>query len=118
MAERGPPRSAARELADREAVFKALAHASRRHVLLVLHFRGGELTAGEIAARFSCSWPTTTRHLGVLVRAGLVRVEARGRERVYRLDRERLDAVAGTFLAWFRAPPPPTGDAPTGDAGS
>ncbi|HMJ12152.1 MAG TPA: metalloregulator ArsR/SmtB family transcription factor, partial [Polyangiaceae bacterium] len=73
------------ELADTEAVFTALAHASRRHVLLVLHFRGGQMTAGEIAERFACSWPTTTRHLRVLEAAGLVRVEKRGRERVYEL---------------------------------
>jgi DNA-binding transcriptional ArsR family regulator len=94
--------AAARELDDVEAVFAALAHASRRHVLLVLHFRGGEMTAGEIAARFDCTWPTTSRHLKVLLDAGLVEQHKRGRERVYRLARERLDAVAGRWLATFR----------------
>ena len=91
------------ELEDVEVVFKALAHASRRHILLVLHFRGGEMTAGEIAGRFSCSWPTTTRHLGVLRDAGLVTVERVGRTRVYQLDRERLLGVAGGWLANFEA---------------
>jgi DNA-binding transcriptional ArsR family regulator len=91
-------------LADVDSVFKALAHASRRHVLLVLHFRGGEMTAGEIAGRFGCSWPTTTRHLRVLEDAGLVRVEKRGRERIYRLDRERLEDVAGGWLRVLVAP--------------
>jgi DNA-binding transcriptional ArsR family regulator len=86
---------------DAEAVFAALAHASRRQILLVLHFRGGEMTAGDIAGRFACSWPTTTRHLRVLEDAGLVRVEKRGRERVYRLDRERLATVTGSWLEWF-----------------
>lgn len=89
------------ELDDLERVFAALAHASRRHVLLVLRFRGGAMTAGEIAARFRCSWPTTTRHLRVLEGAGLVSVERRGRERVYRLERERLHRVLGGWLAWF-----------------
>jgi len=84
-------------------VFAALAHASRRHVLLVLRFRGGAMTAGEIADRFSCSWPTTTRHLRVLEEAGLVRVEQRGRERVYRLDTARLLGVTTSWLRWFRA---------------
>jgi len=60
------------------------------------------MTAGEIADRFSCSWPTTTRHLRVLERAGLVSVEASGRERRYRLEQERLLAVAGGWLDWFR----------------
>lgn len=82
-------------------MFAALAHPSRRHVLLLLQFRGGEMTAGEIAERLACRWPTTSRHLGVLERAGLVSVEAQGRERLYRLERERLLAVTGEWLRWF-----------------
>lgn len=92
---------AERELADVESVFKALSHASRRHVLLVLHYRGGSMTAGEIAGRFSCSWATTSRHLKILQEAGLVRVESRGRERSYLLDRLRLQRVAGRWLSIF-----------------
>ena len=92
---------AARELADIDAVFSALAHPSRRQILLVLHFRGGELTAGEIAARFECTWPTTSRHLKQLLDAGLVEQHERGRQRVYRLARERLREVAGGWLASF-----------------
>ncbi|HVH18461.1 MAG TPA: metalloregulator ArsR/SmtB family transcription factor, partial [Myxococcota bacterium] len=90
-----------RELAEIDQVFKALAHPSRRHVLLVLHYRGGEMTAGEIASRFACTWPTTTRHLRVLEDAGLVSVEQEGRERFYVLERARLREVAGDWLAGF-----------------
>ncbi len=93
--------AAERRLADTEAVFKALAHAQRRQILMVLRFRGGEMTAGEIADRFACSWPTTTRHLKVLMEAGLVTVAPRGRERVYALAVDRLRRVAGGWLAWF-----------------
>jgi DNA-binding transcriptional ArsR family regulator len=56
------------------------------------------MTAGELAARFSHSWPTTTRHLGVLTAAGLIRVERQGRERHYLLDRSHLSSVAGLWL--------------------
>lgn len=86
-------------------MFSALAHHARRHVLLVLHFRGGSMPAGKLAERFSCSWPTTSRHLRVLERAGLVRVERRGRERIYHLERERLDGVLGGWLGWFHTEP-------------
>jgi DNA-binding transcriptional ArsR family regulator len=96
-----PSTSASESLEAVDAVFAALAHASRRHILLVLHYRGGEMSAGEIANRFECSWPTTTRHLKVLRDAGLVTVERRGRERIYRLDRTRLRDVAGTWLTLF-----------------
>lgn len=58
------------------------------------------MTAGEIAQRFSCSWPTTSRHLRVLERAGLLTHEKRGRERLYRLNRKQLDVVR-EWLAWL-----------------
>ena len=96
---RGP-----RDLEHLERVFAALAHAQRRQILLVLHFRGGELTAGEIAERFACAWPTTTRHLRVLVEAELVTVERRGRERIYQLEPGRLDVVR-EWLGWFESAP-------------
>ncbi|MGI9601988.1 MAG: ArsR/SmtB family transcription factor [Acidimicrobiales bacterium] len=91
-----------RQLDDVDAVFSALAHEARRQILLVLHVRGGELTSGDLAARFDCSWPTTTRHLRVLEDAGLVSVTADGRQRRYRIDTDRLDSVTGAWLAAFR----------------
>lgn len=89
------------ELEAQDAVFAALAHASRRHILVVLHARGGRVRAGDIASRFACSWPTTTRHLRVLEDAGLVSVEQEGRERFYVLERARLREVAGDWLKGF-----------------
>lgn len=61
------------------------------------------MTAGDIASRFACSWPTTTGHLQVLEKAGLVAVEKRGRERLYRLDSKRLLGVAGGWVDWFKS---------------
>ena len=81
-----------------EAVFGALAHQTRRTIIAVLHARGGEMTSGAIVSRFDCAWPTTTRHLRVLEEAGLLRAELRGRERVYRLDNDRLRVVAGGWI--------------------
>src|SRR5260221_4285559 len=88
------------DLEDMERIFRALSHASRRHVLVVLNARGGRMTAGQIAERFSCSWPTTSRHLRVLEEAELVRVEAQGRERIYLLAGDKLNAVVGGWLKW------------------
>jgi len=93
-----------RELEDLEIVFKALAHSSRRHILVVLNARGGSMTAGEIARRFSCTWPTTSRHLRILQEAGLVRVEKRGREWIYVLEADRIRGVVGNWLRWFLPP--------------
>jgi len=59
------------------------------------------MAAREIADRFSCTWPTTTRHLHVLEAAGLVRVERNGRERVYHLESKTLMQVTRNWLRWF-----------------
>ncbi len=59
------------------------------------------MSAGEIASRFKCSWPTTTRHLNVLVDAGLVTAEKRGRKRLYRLERDHLVGTTSDWLGWF-----------------
>ena len=101
-------RDALAELDEFERVFSALAHASRRQILLVLQARGGRVRAGDIAERFSCSWPTVTRHLRVLEDAGLVRVERAGRERVYHIERDVLRSVAGGWLSHFDTEPPST----------
>jgi DNA-binding transcriptional ArsR family regulator len=61
------------------------------------------MTAGALAERFSCAWPTTTRHLGVLRKAGLVRVEPHGRERHYSVDVATLRTVTDRFLRPFDA---------------
>ena len=105
------------ELDDFDAVFAALAHRSRRTILSVLHARGGQMTSGDIAGRFDCSWPTTSQHLRVLEQAGLVTVELRGREHVYRLQTPRLHSVAGGWLARFTATPAQAADGPDQVAG-
>lgn len=92
------PAAGLRDLDDIDAVFGALGHSTRRHILQVLAARHGTMTAGELSGRFAHSWPTTTRHLAVLVDAGLVSVTPVGRERHYRLQRLRLGDVMALWL--------------------
>lgn len=99
MAKKRVP-DAERRLAALDEVVAALAHASRRQILLVVHFRGGEMMAGEIAKRFHCAWPTISRHLRVLEEAGLLVQEKRGRTRNYRIDPDKLGVVS-EWLSWF-----------------
>ena len=102
-ASRSPSKSGKRRLADYDAVFSALDSGVRRQILLILHFRGDQMTSGEIADRFACAWPTMSRHLRKLQSSGLVSVERSGREWIYKLSRERL-AVVSEWLAWFSQP--------------
>lgn len=86
-----------------DLVFGALAHAARRRVLLTIFFNRGAMTAGEIAAIFEHAWQTTTRHLRVLEKAGLLTHERQGRMQVYRIQPKRLDLVR-EWLAHFSKP--------------
>jgi DNA-binding transcriptional ArsR family regulator len=93
-------------LAETEQVFAALAHVVRRQLVLLLSHYGDELPSGYLAKRFAHSWPTTTRHLHVLEAAGIVVVRREGRSSFYRLDRERVRRVVGTWLALLEPPSP------------
>lgn len=100
------PSSAKQRLAEYDAVFAAIDSSVRRQILLILHFRGDQMTSGEIADRFSCAWPTTSRHLRKLENSGLVTVERSGREWIYRLNRDRV-AMIGEWLHFFSQPAKP-----------
>ncbi len=71
-----------------QKVFEALSSTVRRKILAYLSH--AELTAGEIAARFSISKPAVSQHLSVLESAGLVTSEKRGQFVHYRLVPEAL----------------------------
>jgi len=88
------------EVEQADAVFAALAHPARRQILLSVHFRG-EARAGDIARRFQCSWPTTSRHLATLVKSNLLTVERAGRERIYRANDALLVELFRRWLGYL-----------------
>ena len=79
-----------------EKVFEALASTARRKILAYLS--ATDLTAGEIAARFSMSKPAISKHLSILENAGLIRGEKRGQFIHYGLVRENLVNTLNGFV--------------------
>lgn len=67
-----------------DATLRALGDPTRREILKAL--RGGDLTAGEIAARFPMTAASVSHHLSVLKDAGLVTAERNGRNLIYSLE--------------------------------
>lgn len=63
---------------------QALADPTRRQILQMLN--EGDLSAGEIAARFAISAPSISHHLSVLKNAELVRAQRNGQLIVYSLN--------------------------------
>lgn len=86
-------------MADDEAasVFRALADPTRRQILQDL--RDGELSAGDIASRFTIKGPSVSRHLSVLKAAGLVRERRDANRIIYSLAEDRLALCVGGFLS-------------------
>ncbi len=79
-----------------EKVFEALASTPRRKILAYLS--EAELTAGEIASRFSMSKPAISKHLAVLENAGLVTSDKRGQFVHYALVRDNLVNTLNSFV--------------------
>ena len=77
---------------------KAIAEPRRRKILTLV--RDGELSAGEIAARFDVTRPAISQHLGVLKEAGLVRERRDGTRRLYQARPEGLEELR-VFLEEF-----------------
>ena len=76
------------------ALFSALADPTRRHVVQLLG--DGPRRAGELARAAGTSAPVMSRHLRILLDAGLVadeRIATDARHRVFRLRRESLVAL-------------------------
>jgi DNA-binding transcriptional ArsR family regulator len=85
---------------SRDAVFRALADATRRGLLEGL--AAGERTVGELAARFPVSFQAVSKHLKLLEGAGLVARTRQGRTQRIRLVPRRL-LVAERWAAGVRA---------------
>jgi DNA-binding transcriptional ArsR family regulator len=76
-----------------DLAFTALASRPRRQMLALLAQTA--LSTTELAARFPMSAPAVSRHLSVLLQAGLVESERLGQRVLYRLRRDvLLDALA------------------------
>jgi DNA-binding transcriptional ArsR family regulator len=87
-----------------DLVLAALAHPTRRHILLNLKIRGEAMSSGDIAARYACSWPTVTRHLGVLKKAGLITMRRKGKSLCYHLNKDALERVWASYFVHFGIP--------------
>ena len=69
--------------------FSALADPTRRTIIEILA-RHGELAASEIYEHFDVSAPAISQHLQVLRKAGLVVVEKRAQQRIYRINPQAM----------------------------
>jgi uncharacterized protein YndB with AHSA1/START domain/DNA-binding transcriptional ArsR family regulator len=86
-----------------DSVFKALADPTRRLLLDRLREQNGQ-TLGELCERLGMARQSATQHLDVLVRASLVTVVRRGRERLHYLNPAPIHEIEERWISEFDRP--------------
>ena len=83
-----------------DAVFKALADASRRKLLDELHANSGQ-TLSELCEHLEMSRQAVTKHLVLLEEANLVATVWRGREKLHFLNPVPLHEISERWIAKY-----------------
>ncbi len=71
--------------------YKAIGDERRRRILEILG--NDSASAGDIARRFKISQPTVSNHLKILKEAGLIKERKVKQNRIYSLNKSRLQKV-------------------------
>jgi DNA-binding transcriptional ArsR family regulator len=85
---------------DDDAVFRALADASRRQLLDRLHRRNGQ-TLGELCQGLEMTRQAVAKHLAVLEEANLVSWQRQGREKLHFINPVPINEIAERWISKF-----------------
>jgi DNA-binding transcriptional ArsR family regulator len=85
---------------DDDAVFRALADASRRELLDRLHGKNGQ-TLGELCRGLDMTRQAVAKHLALLEAANLVASKRLGREKRHFINPVPINAIAERWLKKF-----------------
>jgi DNA-binding transcriptional ArsR family regulator len=79
---------------------KALANPTRQRIML-LFFRGAELSVGQVAARAGVGQPTASEHLSQLRRGGILSSRRDGQNVLYRSDHAGIRRALADLQAYL-----------------
>jgi|SRR6185312_401139 len=86
-----------------DAVFRALADASRRKLLDRLHRKSGQ-TLGELCEGLDMTRQAVAKHLAILKQANLVSWKRQGRERFHFINPVPINEIAERWISKFEYP--------------
>jgi DNA-binding transcriptional ArsR family regulator len=86
-----------------DAVFHALADASRRQLLDRLHRKNGQ-TLGELCRGLAMTRQAVAKHLAILEEANLVSSKRLGREKLHFINPVPINAIAERWISKFERP--------------
>lgn len=84
-----------------DAVFRALADPTRRHLLDSLNAANGQTLAQLCEHYRNMTRQAVSKHLRILERAGLVTVERHGREKLHYLNPVPIHEIANRWISHF-----------------
>jgi DNA-binding transcriptional ArsR family regulator len=85
---------------DDDAVFRALADASRRQLLDRLHARNGQ-TLAQLCRGLHMTRQAVAKHLTILRQANLIACKRSGREKLHFINPVPLNQIAERWIAKF-----------------
>ncbi|MBN9081343.1 MAG: transcriptional regulator [Rhizobiales bacterium 62-17] len=85
---------------DLDAVFRALADASRRQLLDRLFARNGQ-TLNELCTGLDMTRQAVTKHLAILEEAHLIATRRQGREKLHFLNPVPIHAIADRWIGKY-----------------
>jgi DNA-binding transcriptional ArsR family regulator len=83
------------------ACFQALSDPTRLKILRAL--KAGDRTVQELVAMFNCTQPNVSRHLSILLSAGLVRRKKRGARAYYRIANPQIFPLCDRVCSHVRS---------------
>ena len=86
-----------------DAVFRALADASRRQLLDRLHARNGQ-TLNDLCQGLDMTRQAVAKHLAILEEANLVSCRRRGREKLHFINPVPINEIAERWINKFDRP--------------
>src|SRR5499427_7680459 len=87
-------------MTDDDAIFHALADASRRRLLDRLHRKSGQ-TLGELCEGLDMTRQAVAKHLAVLDEANLVSWKRQGREKLHFINPVPINEIAERWIGKF-----------------
>jgi DNA-binding transcriptional ArsR family regulator len=88
---------------NEDAVFRALADASRRKLLDRLHRENGQ-TLGELCQGLEMTRQAVAKHLAILEEANLVATRRQGREKLHFINPVPINDIAERWIGKFERP--------------
>ena len=80
---------------------KGLANANRQHILFSVFIDKEEHTVNEVAEKVGIAKSTTSEHLSILKRAGVLVSEKREREVYYSVNKEKINQYLSLINEWL-----------------